>query len=120
MRVMVVDDEPLIARLVEVVLREPDIEVVSVGTLAAARAELARSDPYDAMLLDLSLPDGGGEELLEELRSPGVTSPKLIVFSALDPLRLRQIAERFGVAWLGKPFDNEALRLLLGVGAVAA
>jgi diguanylate cyclase (GGDEF)-like protein/PAS domain S-box-containing protein len=49
----------------------PDAEIESVRTIAAARAALLGPRRFDAVLLDLCLPDGNGLDLLTELREQG-------------------------------------------------
>jgi two-component system catabolic regulation response regulator CreB len=66
-RVLVVEDEPAIADAIEYALRSDGLAVERVGTLAAARAALARQPP-DLVVLDVGLPDGSGFDLCRELR----------------------------------------------------
>ena len=68
-RVMIVEDNADFRALMEVLLlRQPDIKLVSqAGSLAEARANAAGSEP-DVAVLDLGLPDGDGVDLIAELR----------------------------------------------------
>lgn len=71
-RVLLVDDEPLVRKVIPEVLALEGCDVRAVGDADAAREE-ARREPPDVFLLDRSLPGGGGPNLLEELRelAPG-------------------------------------------------
>lgn len=75
------DDEGVIAVVTELLIDEA--EVVAVPTLRAARAILAKED-FDAVILDLTLPDGHGEDLLAEVRDRTGRPLPVIVFSARD------------------------------------
>ena len=63
MKILIVEDERRVGRFVERALQEQAYTVRLVGSCAAARDALAES-PYDAIVLDLGLPDGDGLELL--------------------------------------------------------
>jgi len=79
-RVLVVDDEPPIRRLLKAGLGTQGYEVIEAADGAAARAAMDEHRP-DGVILDLGLPDIGGEALLESWRRAGVTVPILILSS---------------------------------------
>jgi len=82
LNIMLVEDHSLFRDALAFVLaREPDLEVVAkAGSLAEAREALG-GRRLDVAVVDLSLPDGDGTKLIEELRrsSPGV---RVVVLSA--------------------------------------
>ncbi len=65
-RVLVVEDDPVQAEAMRELLGSRDVETVCVGTAAECLAELSRRT-FDCVVLDLSLPDTSGFELLETL-----------------------------------------------------
>ena len=65
-RILVVDDEPLVRRSLEDILRARKLQVVGVGTLAAAE-ELLGKDTFDLVLLDVRLPGQSGLDLQDAL-----------------------------------------------------
>jgi DNA-binding response OmpR family regulator len=69
-RVLYVEDNPADLDLAQRALQRSgyDCEVVGAGSLDEARALLAAAPGFDALLLDLRLPDGDGTELLAEIR----------------------------------------------------
>lgn len=75
-RALLVDDNGLFREVLGVVLEHRvGFESVHAGSLAAARGVLdGRAGGVDLVVVDLGLPDGGGYELVEELRAvwPGV------------------------------------------------
>lgn len=69
-KILLIEDNPGDARLVELLLGESDLlncQVVNKTTLALGLEELEANDDYEAILLDLTLPDSRGFETLEVL-----------------------------------------------------
>ena len=74
-----------------------------------AEAQVAVSEPYDALLVDWQLPDGSGVEWIGHLRQRGVTTP-VLVLTARDLLSDRiQGLDSGADDYLVKPFDPEEL-----------
>ncbi|HEX7291339.1 MAG TPA: response regulator transcription factor [Conexibacter sp.] len=69
-RILFVEDEPSIAEPFSQALRRAGFDTTTVDTAADALATAARIDP-DLVLLDLTLPDGDGREVCQELRRRG-------------------------------------------------
>lgn len=65
-RVLLLEDDPAVRRFVQLALDTLSIQLVLCATLAEARQQLV-SAPVQLALLDLTLPDGSGLELLEAL-----------------------------------------------------
>src|SRR5690606_39058969 len=63
-RLLIVEDDAQLRRNLELLLGGEQIEIVSVGRIADALRELEAST-FDCMVMDLTLPDGSGYELLE-------------------------------------------------------
>ncbi|GIX05746.1 MAG: hypothetical protein KatS3mg115_0149 [Candidatus Poribacteria bacterium] len=85
-RVLLVEDEPADVRLIQELLREAPqvaVEVVAVDRLSAAQAALGGGEPFDAILLDLNLPDSRGVETVQRVvtLAPGVP---IVVLSGLE------------------------------------
>jgi two-component system copper resistance phosphate regulon response regulator CusR len=108
MKILIVEDERKVSGFIERALREQAYTVGLAGTCAAARDALAES-PYDAVVLDLGLPDGDGLELLREWRAHGFNEPVLIL-SARDAVEDRVRGLNFGADdYLPKPFSVDEL-----------
>jgi DNA-binding response OmpR family regulator len=69
-RILIVEDSPLVTDAFRVLFTAAGYEVDAAATVAEA-IEQATSTPVDLMLLDLSLPDGNGLEILDALRKRG-------------------------------------------------
>ena len=97
-RVLIVEDDPPQREAVSRLLTSHDVEAVTAGT-AAECLELLRTQTFDCMVLDLTLPDASGHSLLETLSEEGNYSfPPVIVYtgrelSANDELRLRRYSQ---------------------------
>ena len=66
-RMMIVEDHAAFAQALELVLG-PDTKISLARTLEEGRAMLGSGEPFDVVVLDLSLPDGEGTELIPEIR----------------------------------------------------
>jgi DNA-binding response OmpR family regulator len=66
-RILIVEDSPLVTDAFRVLFTEAGYEVDAAATVAEA-IERGSTDPFDIMLLDISLPDGSGLEILSALR----------------------------------------------------
>jgi two-component system, OmpR family, response regulator len=77
-RVLVIEDHPAMAALVERGLREEAYAVDVAGTAESGMA-FARSNDYDAVVLDLVLPDLDGFEVLRRIRAAGQWAPVLVL-----------------------------------------
>ncbi|MGM9512698.1 response regulator [Roseateles sp. DB2] len=85
MKVLLIDDHPLILSALQTVISGLDegVEMVGVETAAAARQRLKDEDDFDLVLLDLQLGDASGFDVLEEFRSVYPALP-VVVISASD------------------------------------
>jgi two-component system copper resistance phosphate regulon response regulator CusR/two-component system response regulator QseB len=108
MRILIVEDERKVGQFIERSLSQVAYSGTWVRTCAEARDALAES-PYDAIVLDLGLPDGDGLQLLREWRSAGFNEPVLIL-SARDALQDKVKGLNLGADdYLAKPFSLEEL-----------
>lgn len=85
MKVLLVDDHPLVLSALQQVIQRvgSDTTVVGVDSAAAARAALREDGDFDLVLLDLSLGDADGFDVLVEFRSAYPAVP-VVVVSASD------------------------------------
>jgi DNA-binding response OmpR family regulator len=91
-RLLLVEDDAQVQRLVGGYLEREGLNVTSVGTVASALAELHRTC-FDVVVLDLALPDGSGFDVLRTLRSSGVSTHVIILSGAQSQVdRVRGLA----------------------------
>ncbi|MBT7304498.1 MAG: response regulator transcription factor [Victivallales bacterium] len=99
-RILVVEDEPDMARVLQFNLTRQGHEVAHAGRLAAAGEQVANG-VFDLILLDLRLPDGSGLDFLRSLDNP----PPVIVVSALgDEATVVEALHLGAEDFVAKPF----------------
>ncbi|WP_303638949.1 response regulator [Stenotrophomonas tuberculopleuritidis] len=80
-RLLIVEDDNDLRRNLELLLGRDQLQIIAVGTLAAALEQLS-SVTFDCMVMDLSLPDGSGYDLLEHMAgNDDVGFPPVIVYT---------------------------------------
>lgn len=77
-KVLIVDDDPSIRRLLEKVMKSNDLETAAVGSGQEAEALLAR-ETYDVILMDVMLGDMEGFDVVKDLRNKGIQTPVIII-----------------------------------------
>jgi DNA-binding response OmpR family regulator len=108
MRVLLIEDQYELAKLVAANLRRSGFAVDVVGLLDEAQTALQTFD-YEIALLDLRLPDGDGFDLIRWMRRMRNFTP-IIVLTARDKLRDRVEGLNLGADdYLVKPFAHEEL-----------
>jgi DNA-binding NtrC family response regulator len=107
-RILVIEDDISISRLIGLAMPELGIPYVFVGALSAEEGlELWEKEPFDLLLTDYNLPGMRGTELIAILKSRGVTAP-MVLFTAYDSPKLAREVRKLGVAaYIAKPFLME-------------
>ena len=106
-RVLVVDDEPHIRRLLRTALVRADFDVIEAGDAREALSALAAQSPQ-VVLLDLGLPDRDGLELVPLIKQR--SSATLLVVSAREATEQKVTALDLGADdYVTKPFDTDEL-----------
>jgi two-component system response regulator AtoC len=113
LRVLLVDDDLLLARLLKANMAHPGkIEVECVESGEEALTRLARG-PVDALITDLSMPGLGGIELVRRVREHDGSLP-IIVITAFGTVELAVDAIRAGASeFLQKPVNIDAILTLI-------
>ena len=108
MRALLVEDDPSMAKAIELILKAENV-VVDITELGEDGLEIGRLYDYDIILLDLMLPDIDGYEVLRRLREAKVETPVLIL-SGLGELDHKIKGLGFGADdYLTKPFERREL-----------
>ena len=109
-RILVIEDSPVMRRFIEISLRSQDI---AVDGAAKGRDGLdaAVEDPPDMILLDLTLPDIDGWEVLDELREHEATAHvPVLVSTGWQGTEISVKAHSRGAEVLPKPYTASDLR----------
>jgi two-component system, OmpR family, phosphate regulon response regulator OmpR len=109
-KLLLIDDDARLRTMVGDYLRGHGFEVDSAGTLADGRQRLSMGS-YDALLLDLMLPDGDGLDFTRELRgSPRTRRLPLLMLTARGEPMDRIVGLELGADdYLPKPFEPREL-----------
>jgi DNA-binding response OmpR family regulator len=114
-KILIVDDDQDIRRLLGVRLKAKGYEAVFAGDAISA-VNQARHERPDLILLDLGLPAGDGYVVMERLKAmPALEGIPVIVISARDPLvEEEHLAEAGADSFFRKPFDYDELVVAIG------
>jgi two-component system cell cycle response regulator CtrA len=108
MRILLIEDDPSVARSLELMLKAERFNTYTTD-LGEEGIDLGKVYDYDIILLDLNLPDMSGYEVLRSLRTAKVKSPVLIL-SGLSGIEDRVKGLGFGADdFLTKPFHKDEL-----------
>jgi two-component system response regulator ResD len=117
-RVLIVDDDPGIRRLVELILTEDGYTVdIAIDGLDALERVRESGQEYDLIILDLSMPLMDGRTYFRELRALSSRTPVMLLSAFGAETAQRELGAE---AALAKPFDpfvlSERVRQLFRVG----
>jgi DNA-binding response OmpR family regulator len=109
-RLLIVDDDSRLTAMVGDYLRGAGFEVTTAASLALGRQQL-QDNGFDALVLDLMLPDGDGLDLCRELRAQARTRqlPLLMLTARGEPLDRIVGLELGADDYLPKPFEPREL-----------
>ncbi|KFE68350.1 PAS domain S-box protein [Hyalangium minutum] len=113
-RVLVVDDEPGVGKVLRRILKEHEVEVAAGGRQALERLQ-QEPDSFDAVLCDVMMPDLGGKDLYEAVRRThsGLERRFIFVSGGAFTANAREFLETIPNPKLEKPFNEPALRQIV-------
>jgi PAS domain S-box-containing protein len=107
--ILIVEDDPDIVIGLRDLLQHDGYAVTVAGTCASAIA-LIHAQHFNAILLDLGLPDSDGLDVLKEVNRLGAGLPVIIVTAHVATERTVGALTKGAFAYLTKPFNREELR----------
>jgi PAS domain S-box-containing protein len=109
-RILVVEDEPDVAQILSLMLVRAGY-AVDIALTGAEALQALKGRRYDAMTLDLILPDLNGIELIRRIRhDPASTElPIVVVSGSMEEGRLAINGDFTAIDWLAKPVDDKRL-----------
>lgn len=108
-RILIVEDDQLISKILKMNLKLSGHETESVSTIQEAW-EFLRKEHFDLMCLEIGLPDGSGIDLCERIRRNGDEIPILFVSSLTDEATVVKAINSGGDDYIRKPFGMEELK----------
>ncbi|WP_224368641.1 PAS domain S-box protein [Hyalangium versicolor] len=113
-RVLVVDDEPGVGKVLRRILKDHEVEVAAGGRQALERLQ-REPDHFDAVLCDVMMPDLGGKDLYEAVRRShsGLERRFIFVSGGAFTANAREFLEAIPNPKLEKPFNEPALRQIV-------
>ncbi|MCA9882115.1 MAG: response regulator [Anaerolineae bacterium] len=105
-RILVVDDDPALQKLVVLLLKRADMNPVSAMNATEAAQILKEKPLPDLVVLDLMLPEISGIEFLKQMRGKSQfdTLPVVILSALADPAQIREGLEAGADRYLTKPY----------------
>jgi DNA-binding NarL/FixJ family response regulator len=122
MKVLLVDDHPLILSALQSVIQGlgDDVTVLGASSAAQARAELSKDADFDLVLLDLALGDADGFEVLTEFRAAYPALPVVVVSASDRASDVIRAIDLGAMGFVPKRSSNEmlfeALRMVMSGG----
>ena len=109
--VLVVDDDKVLSHLVSSLLREKGHKILTAFDAVQALMAAKRTPPVDAIVLDVNMPGGSGEETLRKLKASSRTSniPVIILSGSIDGKGQERVRLLGADAVLSKPLVPEEL-----------
>ncbi len=108
MRILLIEDDPVVATSIELMLRTENFHVQAVAA-GEEGVDLGKLNEHDLILLDLNLPDMSGYDVLRSLRAATVKTP-ILILSGLATIENKVRGLGFGADdYLTKPFHKDEL-----------
>jgi DNA-binding NarL/FixJ family response regulator len=111
MKILLVDDHPLILSALQSVIQglRPDVTVVTAGGAREARQTLKADADFDLVMLDLQLGDADGFDVLDEFRSTYPALPVVVVSASDRQSDVIRAVDAGAMGFVPKRSSNEAL-----------
>ncbi len=106
--VLVVDDEPGLRAVLEIEFRHAGFGVRTASSGRDA-VQILESSPVDAVVADLCMPQGGGRDLIDHIRSRHATRPAILIITGDDEVDEAALYRSGVDGVLVKPFDTRVL-----------
>src|ERR1700761_9553081 len=111
-KIIVLEDDLIVRKNLEQLLRQRRYDVASTGTIAGAH-ELMAKDTFDLIFVDVRLPDGEGTDLLRELQSRP-EKPLVVMVTGFGSVESAVECMRDGAFdYMLKPFSSDELEVTL-------
>jgi DNA-binding NtrC family response regulator len=108
-KILIVDDEPDMLKLLSMILREKTPYEVTTTNNPVEAVELAKTGDFDLVITDLKMPGLDGLQLLEEVKKKDEDIPVIIItaYGTIDAAT--EAIEKGGFDFITKPFKKEQI-----------
>jgi DNA-binding NarL/FixJ family response regulator len=122
MKVLLVDDHPLILSALQAVIQSvgSDVTVVGVDSAAAARAAMQADSDFDLVLLDLALGDANGFDVLVEFRNAYPAVPVVVASASERSSDVIRAIDSGAMGFIPKSTSHAELQHALGLVMVGS
>ncbi|MBN1864031.1 MAG: response regulator [Victivallales bacterium] len=110
--ILVIDDDQQILNLLKMFVESNDCNAV-VESSAEKGLAMIRKQNFDAVLLDIMLPDGDGLEVLRNIQKIATGMPVIMITGGNDVKIAKECMAAGAADYITKPFDFEYLRTTL-------
>jgi DNA-binding response OmpR family regulator len=107
-RVLIIDDDPMILRVIQSVLRGKDF-IVDIAHDGERAIHKVRTQDFKIVLLDISLPDMNGLDLLKEIKTIKPNTSVIIMSGYMSQITFNKAMSLGASFYLTKPFEPGAL-----------
>lgn len=121
MRVLIVDDHPVVRKgLLQILAEEPEIAVAEEAENASKMLDLVKEERWDIVVLDITLPDRSGLEALKDLKAIRPALPVLILSMHPEDQYAMRVLKAGAAGYMNKDSASEelvnAVRKVVGGG----
>lgn len=112
-RILIVDDEQVILRLMARAFKDSGHELVFAESVTDALRKLKEAD-FDLLVTDLRMPDGNGTEVVRRFHEKHPMGKIIIMTGSLAPDKdLKAVADIQLCGFMAKPFDLDVMRSIV-------
>ncbi|MEJ5228044.1 response regulator [Thermodesulfovibrio sp.] len=109
-KILIVDDEPDMLKLLSMILREKTPYEITTTNNPIEAVELAKEGNFDLVITDLKMPGLDGLQLLEEVKKRDEDVPVIIIITAYGTIdAATEAIEKGGFDFITKPFKKEQI-----------
>jgi CheY-like chemotaxis protein len=110
MKILLVDDEPEVCRLVKSMVEPLGVEVRTCSDSREA-ALVLETEKFDGIMVDIAMPNLDGFELTRKIRTtpPNQQAPIIVITGLDDVDTMRRAFEAGATFFIGKPFSREKI-----------
>jgi two-component system response regulator CpxR len=109
--ILVVDDDRVLSHLISSLLRGKGHKVIAAFDAVQAMQLAMKTPPYDAIILDINMPGGSGEDTLRKVKMSTRTSqiPVIVLSGSIDEAGRKRVVQHGAAAALSKPLVPDDL-----------